>query len=311
MALRLMSRLPGLRKIKPLVKYETQLIASGFAIDAMVWIILSVLISFGATFAILLFVPKYPVLAIVVLAALIDLLIGFPYFKAMSRIDQIEESFPDVLKQMADTLRAGGTYEYTLREISESEYGPIKKEMQEVLRKLEEGENFENSLKTLSENIDSRLVQRVVTIIIDSVRSGAGLADILEQISEDVREMKRLDRERKSRTMMQVIFMAVAGGAVAPAIFGFVSTVIRFLINSARASSPALQQNAVRAIGMIDLGVQIYIFVVIFAASLMIAIMRDGKMSKSILYFPILLFIAYTCYLAAQLISQNMFKGFL
>jgi archaellum biogenesis protein FlaJ (TadC family) len=105
--------------------------------------------------------------------------------------------------------------------------------------------------------------------------------------------------------------MAVAGGAVAPAIFGFVSTVIRFLINSARASSPALQQNAVRAIGMIDLGVQIYIFVVIFAASLMIAIMRDGKMSKSILYFPILLFIAYTCYLAAQLISQNMFKGFL
>jgi len=310
MALKLMSKIPVLRKFKPLVKYESYLLSIGFAIDALVWIIISLLVSLGVAFALLLLIPAYPVLAIVVFAVIADLSIGMPYFKALNRIDQIEQAFPDILKQMADTLRAGGTYEYTLREISESEYGPIKKEMQAVLRKLEEGENFENSLKTLSENIDSRLVQRVITIIIDSVRSGAGLAEILEQISEDVREMNRLDRERKSRTMMQVIFMAVAGGAVAPMIFGFVSTVIRFLVKTAKTSSVAAHNESILAIGTIDLGVQVYIFVVILAASLIIAIMRDGKMSKSILYFPILLFIAYTCYLAAQLISQNMFKGF-
>ena len=48
-------------------------------------------------------------------------------------INAIEEALPDALKQLSDTLKAGGTYEYALREIATSEYDYLSKEMKNVI----------------------------------------------------------------------------------------------------------------------------------------------------------------------------------
>ncbi len=304
MALRLIDKIPGLRKVGILRKYSDYLVQSGFKVDALLWIILCVLISLIVGLIILLLFPGLLFIGLIVFLVIMDLSIGYPYLMAMKRIDQIEEDLPDALRQMSDTLRAGGTYEYALREIAASEYGPLKVEINNVLRKLEEGENLETALSTLSQNVDSRLVQRTVTIIIDSVRAGAGLADILENIAEDVRAMHRIDRERKSRTLMQVLFITAAGAIVAPMIFGFVVTIVNVLLTAASgAVSEALREKAAGASDLILLGVQLYIFIETLGSSMMIALMREGKISKSIIYFPILLFIAYIVYILAQFVS--------
>lgn len=316
MALRLLDKMPLLRDAKIMQRYARYLHTAEFKIDPILWIIFSITISILA--GIVTWVVTGRILGLeqnvqfgaLLFLVLLDLLIGYPYLKAQQKIDQIEEALPDALRQMADTLRAGGTYEYALREIATSEYGPLRKEMNEVLRKLEEGENFENALKTLSYNIDSRLVQRTVTIIIDSVNAGAGLANVLEQISEDVRAAHRIGKERKARTVMQVIFMFAAGGAVAPMIFGFVSTVSDVLIRAAASVASTEEQTvAVNALGTINLSIQGYLLVMSIATALMISLMRDGKMGKSIIYFPILLLIAYTCYIAAILVSAAIVGG--
>ncbi|HZX19478.1 MAG TPA: type II secretion system F family protein [archaeon] len=316
MALRLLDKVPLLRDAKLMQRYARYLHTAEFKIDPILWIIFSITISILVgivTWVVtgrLLGLEQNMQFGALLFLVFLDLLIGYPYLKAQQKIDQIEEALPDALRQMADTLRAGGTYEYALREIATSEYGPLRKEMNEVLRKLEEGENFENALKTLSYNIDSRLVQRTVTIIIDSVNAGAGLANVLEQISEDVRAAHRIGKERKARTVMQVIFMFAAGGAVAPMIFGFVSTVSDVLIRAASSVASTEEQTiAVNALGTINLSIQGYILIESIATALMISLMRDGKMGKSIIYFPILLLIAYTCYIAAILASAAIVGG--
>jgi len=315
MALHLIHKLPFLKNSKLMTKYASYLNSAEFKVDPLLWIILSVLIAIiagiGAWFLVGLIGLKQGIqVGGLFFLVLIDLLIGWPYLKAIQRIDKIEETLPDALRQMADTLRAGGTYEYALREIAISDYGPLQKEMNEVLRKLEEGENFQNALLTLSQNVDSRLVQRTVTIIIDSVYAGAGLANVLEEISEDVRAMHRLDKERKARTIMQVIFMFTAGGLVAPMIFGFVSTISAVLINAASAVATEVEKNtATKALNIINLSIQAYIFIESLATSLMISLMREGKMGKSIIYFPILLFVAYLSYIIAELMSMAIVGG--
>ncbi|MFH0955366.1 MAG: type II secretion system F family protein [Candidatus Micrarchaeota archaeon] len=253
-------------------------------------------------------------LSIIVLFVLLDLSLGYPYYLEMRRIEEIERLLPDALKQIADTLKAGGTYEFALRELVQNDFGPLTRELELVLRKLDEGENLENSFKSLAENNDSRLLKRATTIIVDSIKSGAGLAEILDQISDDIRELKRIDMERKARTTMGIMLLAAAGAIVAPGLFGLNSSVLTFLI--ATASKTSIAQNADTIAASLQFQnyilfvVSFYIFLEVTATSIMISLMRNGKAGKSIIYAPILLFLAFVIYYTVRFMAGfSILKG--
>lgn len=331
---RLYQRIGFLKNSEFLKKYEKYLDEINLKVDPVLWIFLSFLIAVIVgilTFFILqLFSPvtdsvqvalgaqdpplteSMIMLVFVMFFVACDLMMGYPYIKGIQRINSIENELPEALKQMADILKAGGTYEYALREISHADFGPLTDELENVLRKLEEGENFEDSLSTLSYNIDSRLVKRSVTIIVDSVKAGAGLANVLEEIAEDIRDTNRINHERRSQTLMQVLFMVTAGAIVTPFIFGLVSTIVGFLISASSNLSTLSEEVRREATGskyaLLYL-LQIYIFIEITASSLMISLMREGKKNKSIIYLPVLLFIGYVIYFVSQIISKSLISG--
>tara|TARA_Y100000310_G_C20637292_1_gene791879 strand:+ start:759 stop:1694 length:936 start_codon:yes stop_codon:yes gene_type:complete len=299
-----------------LVRYRRYLKQAEFKMPMELWIA----VSFGAAVAsgimlliiILLFnLPVSPLIAFIVFLVIADIMLGYPYIRAQGRISEIEGALPDALKQMADTLKSGGTYEYALREIATSQYGALTKEMDMVLRKLEEGENLENSLRSFSDNIDSRLVKRSVTVIIDSIKAGAGLAEVLDEIADDVRAMHRIDQERKTETSLQVMFMMAAGAVVAPIILGLVSSIISLFIQAASGLgiSAVQRAEALYSRDTIVLLMQMYLFIEVTASGIMIALMRDGKISKSIIYIPVLLLVAYLVYYASAFISNLAIGG--
>lgn len=297
-----------------LKKYQRILNQAQMRVDAKVWIIISLAVSFALSiltlFVILITqIPVSTLIAFVILLVLLDLFLGYPIIKKDKRIDAIEEALPDALKQMADTLKAGGTYEYALREISTAQYGPLTKEMAQVLRKLEEGENLETSLRSFSRNIDSRLVKRSTEIIIDSIKAGAGLADILDEIADDIRAMRRIGVERKSRTLMQVMFMVAAGSVVAPMIMGMVSSIVAFLMTATLqglSSGTDVEETAKAALETIKFLMQFYIIIEVVASGLMIALMRHGKAKKGLMYIPILLLVAFIVYYLAAFMAAGM-----
>lgn len=299
--------------------YKRYLRDIGIKMPPEMWILLAVVlaVALAAISWLVLEILNFQEIVLVILAFILvlDLVLGYPYIKGVQRIEEIERNFSDALKQMSDVLRAGGTYESALREVASAEYGPLKEEMENVLRKLEEGENFENSLSALSQNINSRLVQRTIAIVIDSIRSGAGLADVLDDIADDIRDLYRISIERKTRTMLQTLFLVAAAAIISPFIFGMVSEIINFLINTTIntgiikdvvvggqvvSSAESIIQKAIDAKFIIVLFLEVYIFVEILASSVMIALMREGKASKSLIYFPVLLFIAFAIFFAAR-----------
>ena len=107
--------------------------------------------------------------------------------------------------------------------------------------------------------------------------------------------------------------MFTAGSMVAPAIFGFVSTISGLLITSAAAAKGGIGNPAIimaqNAADTITLGIQGYMLIEVLAAAVIIALMREGKIAKSIIYFPILLLIAYIVYFAAAIASAAIVGG--
>ncbi len=320
---------------------------------ANIWLGMSAIVAIGgaAIMAILFFVLKILplgwihglVMTIIMFIVLFDGMVAYPYLKAVKRTERIDKALPDALKQMADTLKAGGTFEYALRGISNSEYGPLTDEMNKVLRRLEEGENLENSLRSFSDNITSRIVTRAVNIIIDSISAGAALADILDEIADDVKANQRIIDERKSSTMMQVLFMVAAGVFVSPFIFGLVVSIVTFLMsqspamlnmNTGSACMAYCQGDFLQAencksqeasiscpknlcpedywtcvTDSVMLYIVLYIIIETVAIGLMIALVREGNVSKSFIYIPALLLLAYLVFLVSNIVTKGFFGG--
>ncbi len=255
--------------------------------------------------------PADPVAPFLALVVILDVMIGIPYLNATRRIEEIERVLPDAFKQMSDTLKAGGTFEYALRGISTSQYGALTVEMNAVLRRLEEGENLQNSMQSFAKNVKSRIIKRSVNIVLDSIAAGASLADILDEIADDVRASHRIKQERRSSTVMQVLFMIGAGSVVAPFILGLVSTVITFLIKTSGGvimTAAEFARSMAKADFILTL-LRSYLIIAAVATGGMISLIREGNVTKSIIYIPILVLIAYTVYYGSFIVSQGFFGG--
>jgi len=294
-------------RIKPWEKYCEYLKQIKWKVKPLYWfsaaIILAVIVIAATIMLITLLQLKVSfILPIVLGLSVADLMIGYPYLLATKRIDSIEKTLPDALKQMADILKTGGTYEFALRELTQTISAPLKTEFENVLRKLEEGENIRIAMQSLPENIDSIAVKRATTIIVDSLEAGAPLSEILEDIAEDLRDNYRIKSERKSLTLMQALFMVVAGVIVAPFIFGMVAVIIEFLVNTVVSSLTLTEAQKLSALAIRDtmsILFQIYIFFMVLAVSSMVAVMREGKLSGMIILAPILLLLAFIIYFLA------------
>ncbi|MEI7961475.1 MAG: type II secretion system F family protein [archaeon] len=238
------------------------------------------------------------------------LMLGYPYLKSESIIGSIEKNFSDALKQMADTLKAGDTYESALREVADADYGRLSEEMQLALRRLEDGENLDNALQEFAERIDSKIIKRTITIILDSIKTGASLADILDDIAEDVRDFERLKEERKSNTTMQFLFLLFSGGMIAPIIFGEINAVVAGFANiGAQTLDPAQISNALETNNFIVLLIQLYIIIEVLGSGIMMSLTREGKLNKSIIYIPILLLIAFVFYYLSVIVIKGILMG--
>ncbi len=297
-----------------ITKYNDWVKFSKLPYNAIVWVSLAIgttilvaIVSIILNFFIL---QEMTLLPIAFTTATLVLMLGYPYMKKESIIDTIEYNFSDALKQMADTLKAGDTYESALREVVNSGYGRLSDEMQIALIRLEEGENIDTSLRGFAERIDSRLIKRTITILLDSIKTGASLANILEDIADDVRESYRLKEERKANTTMQFMFMIAASGFITPLIFGEITAIMnlfgRITVTQLLAGQAITGNTATNFVFIL---IQAYLIIEVIASGVMMAIIREGKFGKSIIYIPLLLIIVFLTYYLTSYVISLMLLG--
>lgn len=290
-------------------KYQYWLDFSQINYPAPIWIGASILtgifmgiISYALS---TLLIPEFTLIPFTFFLAVVILMIGYPYLKKETLVESVEKNFSDALKQMADTLRAGDTYENALREVVEADYGRLSEEMQLALRRMEDGENLDTALMGFANRIDSKRIKRTVKIILDSIKTGSSLSDILNEIADDLRDYERLKEDRKASTTMQFLFLVAAGGFIAPMIFGEIGAVITGFtsIGAREINMDATSDNFITTI------IQLYIIIEVIGSGIMMSLINEGKINKSIIYIPILLLIAFIVYHASKIIITGMVVG--
>jgi len=134
---------------------------------------------------------------------------GFYEFFRIRRIRKIDQRFPDFVRDLAESRRAGMTFTKAIMNSSKGNYGLLTPEIQKIARQISWGSSVEDALDSFAKRVNTKLIKRTISLIIEASRSGGHVADVLDAASKDAREIKLLESERRASLMSYVAIVYV------------------------------------------------------------------------------------------------------
>jgi len=212
------------------------------------------------------------------------IVLGWLFFSMERRVDAIEQTTPDFLRQISSLLRAGVGIESALEDISKQGGGPLNAELKRAVIEIKIGSSFDEALLSMGERLKSKTLDRTFRMILEGKRVGGSLSDVIETVAEDLRAVLALKRERKANVMMSVMFLIIAAIIAAPFALGMIMIYSHF-IQSLGKVNPLADVAYVSASG--------YIIIHSIIAGLLIGIVLYGSAKKGVKYSLALVPAAY------------------
>ncbi|MBU4255674.1 MAG: type II secretion system F family protein, partial [Candidatus Thermoplasmatota archaeon] len=154
----------------------------------------------------------------------------YEYFR-FRKLDRMEEKFPDFLRDLAEYWRGGLSMSSAVSTLAKGEYGALTGEVKKMAMQISWGVSFHQVLRMLTERMGSKLVNRSVSLIEEADKAGGSISDVLVTASNDAREIKwlQLERKRNTSSYMMIVYVSffvylgivgVMAGLFIPAITG-------------------------------------------------------------------------------------------
>ena len=287
-----------------LVIIQENLIRSGMyvkASDLMTLVLLGGLLFGFLGLISFLIIGINPLIGLVVgLVTPVAIVFGWLFFLMERRVDAIEQTTPDFLRQIASLLRAGIGIETALEDISKQGGGPLNDELKRAVIEIKIGSTFDDSLLSMGERLKSKTLDRTFRMIIEGKRVGGSLSDVIETVAEDLRAVLALKRERRANVMMSVMFLLIAAIVAAPFALGMIMIYSGFITSLGKVN-PLLGAAYISASG--------YIIIHSIIAGLLIGIVLYGSARKGVKFSLILAPVAFGIFYLIKTFGM-MFIGF-
>ena len=129
----------------------------------------------------------------------------FVYFYNKYRENkEIEERFPDFLRDISQNIRTGMTIPQAIIATKENYYGALTPYIKKMIVKLDWGVPLDNILIDFA-NSSTKSLRRVVSTIIDTHRGGGNIAEIFESVGKSTEEVNKINKERSNTIYNQML----------------------------------------------------------------------------------------------------------
>jgi flagellar protein FlaJ len=130
----------------------------------------------------------------------------------LHRVRKIDERFPDFVRDLAESRRAGMTFTKAIMYSSQGNYGVLTGEIKKIAQQISWGSGVDEALASFAKRVNTKLIRRTISLIIEASRSGGNVADVLDAAARDARELKLLETERRGSMMSYVAVIYVGMG---------------------------------------------------------------------------------------------------
>ncbi|RLI93256.1 MAG: hypothetical protein DRO89_00375 [Candidatus Altiarchaeales archaeon] len=288
---------------------------------------LGFIISFGFIFSCIVAYLTYlfgisPILGFIGSFVLVEL---FFYLLILFSIDSktraVEEALPDALQLMSSNIRAGLTTDKALLLAARPEFGPLAEELRRVGRETMTGRNFAYALLKTTKRIKSESLNRIMDLIVNSLKSGGKLADLLDQTANDLRDQEMVRKEISAGVLMYVIFIFIAIAFGAPLLFAMSSFLVKLLTKNMALIAEGMPKGEMMSGAPISMTetqldpefistfAMISLTVTSIFGSLIMGLILRGDVKDGIKYLPFLLIISIGLFLLGSYAMDTIFGG--
>ncbi len=142
------------------------------------------------------------------------------------RKTKLENMLPDFLQIAAANLRSGISLERALLLAARPEFSFLADDIKEMNRRIFSGETLDAALQQFAKGYRSYQLQHAIRMMVEALRYGGAMADLLAQISKDLRNQQIMQKEIAGQLLMYSIFVAFAGLVAAPVLYGLTTQMI-------------------------------------------------------------------------------------
>jgi archaellum biogenesis protein FlaJ (TadC family) len=239
-----------------------------------------------------------------------------------NRVAKMEESLPDFLTLMASNIRSGLTPDRALMVSIRKEFGPLTKEIEKAAKLAISGRPLDEAFQSIGENIQSVSFAKAIRLIVEGIRSGGNLAELLENTAADVRKFNAIKEEVNSNITIYELFLFIAAGIGAPllhATANFLITIVFKVRELVSIDTEAMSSSQLSGLGLLKTTSSltpevafsfsiISILVSTFFSSLAIGIIMSGRSESGLKYFPVLLLIALVVFFGTKAALETLFR---
>ncbi len=218
---------------KYLSKLQEFLLSGAIFTDAGKVLAMIIIFILTSEFALALTVTMFtfPVSVLILPLFAVPILFTYVIVQQERRAQEIEKTAPDFLRQLSSMLQVGLSFENAMEDMSQYGDGPLYDEMRRTIIEIRMGRNFDDAWRAMSKRLKSRELERIFGIILDGRKSGSSISTVLYDVSDDLRDLMALKRERKSAVMMSVMFLLISAVIATPFAVGMVGVYSEFMQN--------------------------------------------------------------------------------
>ncbi len=260
---------------KYLSKFQEFLLSGGIFTEAskVLAILIIFILASEIALALTLTVLNLPLSMLILPLFIIPGLFTYVVVVQERRAQEIEKSAPDFLRQLSSMLQVGLSFENAMEDMAQYSDGPLYDEMRRTLIEIRMGRNFDEAWRAMSKRLKSKELERIFGIILDGRKSGSSISNVLEDVSDDLRDLMALKRERKSSVMMSVMFLLISAVIATPFAIGMVGVYSQFMQSYGMESDIILTA---------PLAGEIYLIIHSALVAFIISIIMDGNLKKGV-----------------------------
>lgn len=131
--------------------------------------------------------------------------IGIVRYSKHKAVKEVEERFPDFIREVVEGLRGGMSLPLALKYAAKTDYGALNPHVKRMVSQISWGVPFEKALKDFTRAVKSKVIARAVSVIIEVHRSGGELAEALDSVTKATMEVEKIRSERRATIASQMM----------------------------------------------------------------------------------------------------------